>query len=187
MMNVLGGMPAEDSILEAEARGQRSMCSGVDLPINTYGTDADFIRAGFTFGANVDDVFRAATMPEGWSKQPTDHSMWSDIVDENGNKRGGIFYKAAFYDRSAHMRLDRRFSIRKDYDLAENYAVEHGVASKYAVSQCSVFDAKQGQPVFVGDCYVLRREARRSALDFLEANYPGWESVHAYWDEEADA
>lgn len=68
---------------------------------------AAFAAVGFVFGDAVDDLFVNAKFPEGWKKKPTDHSMWTDIVDETGKKRGGIFYKAAFYDRSAYAYLTK--------------------------------------------------------------------------------
>ena len=34
--------------------------------------------------------------------------MWSDLLDDKGVKRGSIFYKAAFYDRSAFLRLKEK-------------------------------------------------------------------------------
>ena len=46
-----------------------------------------------------------ATLPPGWSRQGSDHAMWAHLLDEHGRQRVGIFYKAAFYDRSAHMHL----------------------------------------------------------------------------------
>jgi hypothetical protein len=66
-----------------------------------------FLDLGFTFGDPVpgDPLFQQATLPEGWSKQPTDHSMWTKIVDDRGVERVEVFYKAAYYDRSAFMRL----------------------------------------------------------------------------------
>ena len=54
-----------------------------------------------------DDLFRAVTLPKGWSKAATDHAMWSGVVDGRGVERVEVFYKAAFYDRAAHMRLAR--------------------------------------------------------------------------------
>ena len=38
-------------------------------------------------------------------KVASDHSMWSKLEDENGVEIASIFYKAAFYDMSAFMRL----------------------------------------------------------------------------------
>lgn len=88
-----------------EAAGQRQLVASTVLPIDTRGRDADFEALGFTFGEKTDDLFRDAILPEGWSKQGSDHAMWSYIVDERGVERAAIFYKAAFYDRSAHMDL----------------------------------------------------------------------------------
>jgi hypothetical protein len=53
-----------------------------------------------------DPLFRRVRLPEGWGFRYTDHSMWTDLVDDNGKKRAGIFYKAAFYDRRASIQLD---------------------------------------------------------------------------------
>lgn len=66
---------------------------------------AEFEAAGFKFHEDHDDLFVKATFPKGWRKKPTNHSMWTDIIDETGKKRGGVFYKAAFYDCRAHAYL----------------------------------------------------------------------------------
>jgi hypothetical protein len=96
-----GGIEAQ------EAAGQRELVHSDRLPTDTgYScTDADFEALGFTFGPpDPDDpMFRPATLPAGWSRKGSGHSMWSHIVDERGLDRVSIFYKAAFYDRSAHM------------------------------------------------------------------------------------
>jgi hypothetical protein len=91
-----------------EAAGQRQLVNSDRLPVDTTPGDlAEWKALGFTFGEPDpnDPMFRAATLPVGWSRQPTDHSMWSKLVDEHGRERVSIFYKAAFYDRSAFMRL----------------------------------------------------------------------------------
>jgi hypothetical protein len=72
---------------------------------------------GFVFGEDADDIFVTVKFPDGWDKKATDHSMWSDLLDDKGRRRGNIFYKAAFYDRSAHMRMIPRFNIIQDYEL----------------------------------------------------------------------
>ena len=53
-----------------------------------------------------DALFQYVTLPEGWHKQPTEHSMWSHLLDDKDRKRASIFYKAAFYDRSAQLHLE---------------------------------------------------------------------------------
>lgn len=62
---------------------------------------------GFIKGDPVDGdpLFVHATLPEGWTRQGSEHAMWSKILDERGIERVSIFYKAAFYDRSSHAHI----------------------------------------------------------------------------------
>lgn len=94
-------------IYAQEAQGQAEVLNSTTLPTDTRGKDADFEALGFTFGAQVpgDPLFREATLPAGWSRKGTDHSMHSVIEDERGIARVNIFYKAAYYDRRADMSL----------------------------------------------------------------------------------
>lgn len=102
----------------SERAGQAELLHSDQLPIpNVSGLSRlgdemeQFQRLGFTFGAPVegDDLFVHATLPEGWKREGSDHAMWSYIVDEQGRRRVAIFYKAAFYDRRADMRIESRF------------------------------------------------------------------------------
>lgn len=92
-------------IEEQEKAGQAQLVNSTVLPIDTRHSDQAFVDLGFTFGDKVDDLFRDATLPDGWSKKGSDHSMGSYVVDERDIERVSIFYKAAFYDRSANMHL----------------------------------------------------------------------------------
>ncbi len=56
---------------------------------------------GIEFLQEADDLFVFAILPDGWKKQATDHDMHSELIDDKGVVRARIFYKAAFYDRSA--------------------------------------------------------------------------------------
>lgn len=100
----------EGGIEAQEARGQRELINSDVLPTD-LGREKDsrakYEALGFVFGATVvdDPIFQNATLPKGWKRQGSNHSMWSHIIDERGLKRVAIFYKAAFYDRSAHMSL----------------------------------------------------------------------------------
>lgn len=90
-----------------EAQGQKELVQSDVLPmrIGYDETDADYEALGIVFGETVEDdpIFRHATLPEGWYREGSDHNMWSHIMDETGKERISIFYKAAFYDRNAHM------------------------------------------------------------------------------------
>lgn len=93
------------AIENQEKRGQTVFVGSQTLPIK-YLPRAELDALGFVFGEPVDDLFISCQFPVGWSKRSTDHSMWSELVDPEGNVRGSIFYKAAFYDRDAFMRLN---------------------------------------------------------------------------------
>ena len=107
LLNLLRSM--EPGGIEAmEAQGQRELLNSTTLPTDTSGSDEAFLALGFAFGETVpgDDLFRQATLPAGWERKGSDHAMWSYVVDDRGIERVAIFYKAAFYDRRAFMRLD---------------------------------------------------------------------------------
>jgi len=102
----MGRRGLSGAIEAQEKSGQRQLVASELLPAK-HGDDAPWLALGFTFGdpAPGDPLFVHATLPEGWEKRATDHSMGSVIVDTLGRERVSIFYKAAFYDRSAHMNL----------------------------------------------------------------------------------
>ena len=103
----MGGSDALTAIVtDQESAGQRQLVNSDRLP--TDGSeDPEFLALGFTFGPvdARDPLFRPATLPPGWKREAADHAMHSHLVDELGRKRVAIFYKAAFYDRRADMRL----------------------------------------------------------------------------------
>jgi hypothetical protein len=113
-LNALGllALGNDAYITGQEAAGQAQLVNSASLPTDTSGTDEEFLKLGFTFGDPnpSDPMFRPATLPEGWRKEGSDHSMWSYVVDELGRRRVAVFYKAAFYDRHADMRLQTLYS-----------------------------------------------------------------------------
>ncbi|MGW4128018.1 hypothetical protein [Amycolatopsis japonica] len=93
---------------EMESAGQRQLVNSDRLPSDIDDRSrAGMLELGFVLGDPdpADPLFMPVTLPEGWSRQGSDHAMGSYIVDQNGRKRVSIFYKAAFYDRSAHAHL----------------------------------------------------------------------------------
>ena len=99
---------AEGQIERQEARGQQELVASTQLPVDGS-EDLAVLALGIKFGERAagDELFREATLPKGWTKQATDHAMWSEIVDETGKVRASVFYKAAFYDRSAFIRAEK--------------------------------------------------------------------------------
>jgi hypothetical protein len=91
-----------------ETQGQMELVNSTCLPVACDHNEKRVLQeAGVIFDEPLQDdpIFCNAILPAGWSKRATNHSMWSELVDETGRVRATIFYKAAFYDRSAHLSI----------------------------------------------------------------------------------
>jgi hypothetical protein len=109
-LHFLGMLAGSDEYITGmEKSGQAQLVNSEVLPVDMKPSRAEFETLGFVFGEPVqgDDLFISATLPAGWKRRASDHDMWSYIDDETGKPRVAIFYKAAFYDRHAFMRLER--------------------------------------------------------------------------------
>jgi len=172
---------APGAIEASEAAGQKQLVESTDMPLELsgmkYGENGKplFEQAGFTFGAKIDDLFQQATLPPGWRREATGHSMWSDILDEHGRKRVSVFYKAAFYDRKAHARLNHRYHAGIDYDCDP----------KSRPTRACIFDqgvAIAAFPIEDPESYNSGNAAEKAAVAELNARFPDWLNPLAYWD-----
>ena len=183
MMAIEGLMQGStDGLIEAsEARGQRDLVQSEDLPIlSTPHRDLVAKHTGIVFGEPVNELFIAAQLPEGWSKQATDHSMHSDLVDEKSRRRAGIFYKAAFYDRRADMHFCPFYKIDCDW---ERYAVRVTNANGETLKDFGEVSAQQDEAKEGGlDKYREFENLREAAVKWLDENYPDHADPFAYWD-----
>jgi len=178
-----GGIEAQ------EARGQQSFVASETLPkAMAHGCTREKLESlGIVFGKEYDDIFIHCTLPNGWKKAPTDHSMWSKLLDDKGRNRAGIFYKAAFYDRSAYISLTKRFSYRVisvngDDSKTWNVDDQHCV-----IFDCDrvIWESKPIPPRTEENVEKWRRwdkEICNSAVNWLKEHYPNWEDPLAYWD-----
>jgi hypothetical protein len=183
LLGALGGSGVQKAVEAQEAQGQQSLVNSTQLPVDGSENEA-FVQMGVTFGPIEEGkLFRDATLPDGWKKEPTDHSMWSKLVDGNSSKRAMIFYKAAFYDCSAHMSPCGRFSIETDY--------AYGDANPGKV-RVRVFDAWGGEktPIFSAEGEWSNEDERYRKIDalaercsaWLAKRYPEYKSANAYWE-----
>lgn len=179
-----------DGFIEGqEAAGQRELVSQTEqLP--TEGSDNPaWAQMGVVFGEknSEDPLFRKVTLPAGWQLKATDHSMWSALLDEKGRKRAGMFYKAAFYDRGAHIHPERRFWVDQEREIPNEYE---------SAARSVVRDANRpGEALFVtpwvpfpkkGEelaVYAQRDAARKDAEAWLTRERPQWNDPAAYWNE----
>lgn len=163
-------MGEKHSIEKSEARGQQALVESDDLPRDVGRLSFKEIteNTGIIFGEPINDLFIEAKLPKGWSKQRTDHSMWSNLVDDKGRERAGIFYKAAFYDRKAHMHFNRFYNISTDYGGDEATEIKDGNGTMLKRFERAEDDE-------------FGRKADDSAGAWLAENYPNWENPWAYW------
>lgn len=127
-------------------------------------------RLGFKFGADVDDIFINITPPPGWTLRPSDHSMHSYIHDDQGRKRGSVFYKAAFYDRRAHFSLTTRYQGGGDYREQKRYsAVVDTATGAVLIEYGPTEDWNQSE------------KEDRATFEWLDDALPDWRNVEAYW------
>lgn len=186
--------------IEAQERtGQIAFVANETLPIKcNHGTREQFEAMGIEYGDPVDDLFVQVSLPEGWSKVGTGHSMWSDLLDDQGRKRASIFYKAAFYDRDAFINIVQRFhavtrpicgwdSDEYDHDTTPFHGAvldrdeviwhtEEAIVSPPHEAERPLHMAYHNQKDALG----------AQAKTWLNEHYPDWENPLTYWDEEAE-
>lgn len=183
---LLVALPADGAgILAQEHQGQQDIVNSDVLP-----TDINFDRdgsqrealeaAGVKFLDVVDDdpLFRYVQFPQGWKRIGSDHDMWSYVADENGRQRIAVFYKAAFYDRKAHMSTNRRFFYSTDYNepyySGDYNDPVHAVALEYSCDgkERIIWRAEAAE-------YGIARDLGKAWLD---SHFPNWNDYSAYWD-----
>lgn len=182
-----GGIEAQ------EAAGQTWFQTAGVLPKELMPGKAELESIGFTFGADYDDIFVHATLPEGWYFKVTNHDLHTTVHDASGVERGSISYKAAFYDRRSNMHLKRRYIVYREY--VDESDIDSGARE-------AVIDNKTGAVVFVHDetfhtlyggeekptqeeirANYERKEADRTKCkEWAAEHYPDYENALAYWD-----
>jgi len=163
--------------------------------IDRYSSDKRGIEALEAAGVEFDwkdmsdKLFVPVKLPPGWQKVHRDHAMYMWLVDENGRRRGDIFYKSAFYDRDAFMTVLTRFDIRQLYLKGYGYLVmevrdQDKVLYRTRPRKNPTARERPSSEDF-RDLDVLRKAAHAEALQWLQARYPGWEDPVNYWDGES--
>lgn len=194
--------------IEAQERaGQKALCASAQLPI-AYGYEsapglgkAVLMEAGVKFGRVVDNLFQEVVLPKGWAIQPTDHTMHSKLIDATGRTRARIFYKAAFYDRKADIKVTTRYGII--VDSPEDYDAPGPHVGR--VVDGDIITVWQTDPIMDTDDYVRARKepdwarglpepqrqavydgqgrdrARKACKKYLDEHFPEWNDEQAYW------
>jgi hypothetical protein len=171
----------DHGIEKQEARGQQNLIRSEILPkklMHSHDSkELIYKTLGIVILGEADDLFDKVKLPDGWTKKPTDHNMWSELFDEKGRKRASIFYKAAYYDRSAHMGFNNRYT-----SYYERFG-DHDIDS----SEKKMFVAtikKDGVEIWRSEEPMGYSEVHEYAKKVLHEKYPKADSELAYWDED---
>ena len=105
---LLGGNPGAIENQEREGQEELTKCQALPIDMTSKGQAEEILKTlGVKFGEPIDDLFINVVIPEDWSIEKTEHHMWSNLINEKSKVIGEIFYKAAFYDRSAFFVLNK--------------------------------------------------------------------------------
>lgn len=157
------------------AEGQKALVASSVLPKEVRGITRPQMEAmGFVFGADVDELFVQCKLPVGWSNRAASQSMYSELVDDKGRVRAGIFYKAAFYDRRAYMTFNCRFTIRPYLDGSDKDHIKCAVHD----SGTEIFVAGQFSRSDYSQCDPLIEKAK----NWLTKKFPNYMDPTAYWE-----
>lgn len=174
---VIGAFPG--GIEAQEARGQGELVASDTLPTEGLEAFRKVIEAaGGSIASPVkcDEMFTVVVLPAGWKKEGTDHSMWSNLVDAKGRKRAAIFYKAAFYDRSAFITPTRCITCERDYEI-ETELVYRVLRNGAEV----LHEIRRPKP---GGRELFRAEdsIRAEVVAWMNEHFPQHEDLNAYWE-----
>lgn len=216
LTDTMMGMNPSDAIVAQEQREQRRMAESCRVPrgIKLYSGDPEYGKTskevyearGIKILGEADDLFFTAELPSGWKIQPTDHAMWSDIVDHLGRKRFSIFYKGAFYDRKADAGIKARFNCEvqnpNDEEMARTkeyipmQALDRLKLPHYGIVTMDgkeiwrseplvdpvVNAATEGCPSVWRASDKMKENLLQQCRDWLNQNYPKWEDRFASWE-----
>lgn len=167
-----GGIEAQ------EAAGQAKLVEAANLLPGKLSVELkdQLWKLGFRFVSTTsDDLFDTWVFPAGWKIQATNHPIHNDLLDDKGRRRGGMFYKAAFYDRSASLNLARRYRF-----------ASHADAAIEGRRKVEILDFDDTVLHYIGD-YAERDwdtldKLETTAKDWLNEKFPSWEDPLAHWD-----
>ena len=154
---------------------------------NVAYTRQQYEKMGIVIVEEFDDLFFNVKLPNGWEIKATDHSMWNNLFDDKGRKRATFFYKAAFYDRSAHINFNTRFHIGVDHIAEADSDYEVWKKSDY---QGTIKDGEE--IIFSTECVSptgdyskddkVKNGLREQLKKYMSEHYPNYEDINAYWD-----
>lgn len=181
----------------SERRGQQQLLRSLVLPTEGLAKMVEmYAPLGMKAGGVVDgdELFTNVTLPDGWSKEGSDHAMWSYVVDDKGRRRAALFYKAAFYDRRARIGTCSRFTVGLDLSDESGYyarkelchVVEDSKVVRFSTSAVAdpAKDAQEADRRALFERRAAIESAQRAeCIAWLDANYPNHADPIRSWED----
>lgn len=151
-------------------------------------TKQQYERMGIKIVDTYDDLFYTVELPEGWKIEATDHSMWNNLIDNQGRKRANFFYKAAFYDRDAFINFEHRFSYTispfDNYETDATYEERKFKPWKLFLTDNgnNIKELTEIVATTNKEYFKIDDTLRKIGKAYLNENYPEWEDINSYWD-----
>jgi hypothetical protein len=204
------------SIMNQEKREQAKMVSIQNLPKSggsfcKLSIPDCYKKLGIEIIGEYDDLFYKVKLPIEWEIKSHSNSLWSSLLDNKGKERALIFYKVAFYDRSADIvfRCKYTYKVNPEDDYGSDISSKERENGKFFGI---VYDA--GKEIFrtkgmsvktklskndnnreisgteresIIKHYKEKEELEKSLIDqcinFLNESSPNYEDIFAYWDD----
>lgn len=208
-LDTTGGKSTGQAIMDQEKREQVRMIAIQTLPKQgdsffKLSISECYKKLGIEIIEAYDDLFYKVELPPEWKIKPLEHSMWSNLVDDKGRKRAIIFYKGAFYDRSASIsfccrytheiipedeyQLDTSFEKRangKYFGVVYDAEQEIFRTKEMHVKTKLIRDDRNRERIkrHYSEKEKIERILREQCINFLKERFPNCEDIFAYWDD----
>ncbi len=168
-------MSFAELIKSQELNGQLDVLSMKLIPrsVGYPATQETIERMGIKITGTLNDLFFTCEFPEGWKIVPSDGPMWTYLIDKSGNQRASIFYKAAFYDTDAFIKVNSRYGI----DMYHQF--DPGTYSTVITDKGECSEIVHTRSVDDVEGYSV---GFRMACDRLDQMYLDWRDPSAYWE-----
>lgn len=170
------------SIERQEKQGQQALLQSQNLPRQSPHWEKltiEQLYAAWNIAIlrEVDGLFFAVQLPEGWKITGEEHPLWTRLLDEQNRPRALIFYKAAFYDRSAEIGPLQRYRVVTDYDTIRPGRI---VTVVDRANEEVLYEAGR-VPNDQSEYYKEQDKLERMAVTWLNEHYPDHQNPLAYW------
>lgn len=198
---------ASEAIEEMEAEGQRQLASQISwLPTEglvcrqirypegkpLISIDDRLVEQWKAIGVvpigpvEDDDIFWRVDIPKSWEIRRSEHPMSTALYDDQGRQRAYIFYKAAFYDRRAYIRMIPRFTVDivfvdEDYEVGRSVWVAIDNATRMEVFRSSVKTREECRQ-FWSENNGPKDPHRIEVEEWVQRRHPEYLDPTKYWD-----